>query len=121
MATKKIIVVVSVAVVALYFLPVSVPITKGLVGLGQPFGGRVIVKYRCPCSFNSQIFIGPPRGGAFTSDSGTIVYRERNLNIPAWTLGLADAYVPCLQYSGTACVPMGPGGPRIRMVGTSKF
>jgi len=121
MPIRKIIIIFLFVTTVLYFLPASVPFTEGLVGLGQPFGGRVVTKYNCSCSFNSQLFIGPPKGGNFTSDKGTIIYREKNLNIPAWTLGLADAHTPCLQYAGTACVPIGPGGPRIRMVGTSKF
>lgn len=88
-------------------------------GFGQSFGGRILVKYNCPCSFNYQVFIGPPMGGSFTTDSGTIVYSNNNLEPPSWSLGLADGYAPCLEYATFGCVPIGPGGPRIRMLGTS--
>jgi len=90
-----------------------------VLGFGQPFGGRILTKYECPCSFNYQVFIGPPMGGSFTMDSGTTMYSNNNPEPPSWSLGLADGYAPCLEYATFGCVPIGPGGSRIRMLGTS--
>ena len=119
MIPTKIISFLAAITVVLYFLQINVPLAQSALGL--PFGGRVILKYPCPCSRNSQLFIGPPKGGAFTSSILTKIYREYNLNPPAWTLGLADAYAPCLMFALKICIPIGPGGPHIRMVGTSLF
>lgn len=104
----------------LYFSGIDLPLAQGsLLPIGKPFGGRVLIKYPCSCSLNSQLFIGPPKGGVFTSSILTKIYREYNLSPPAWSLGLADAYMPCLQFAFSICIPIGPGGPHIRMVGTS--
>lgn len=122
MTFLKIIVLLMITAAVLYFSGIDLPLAQGaLLPIGKPFGGRVLIKYYCNCSNNYQLFIGPPRGGWFIEDSGTIIYREYNLNPPAWSLGLADANLQCLQYYGYTCITAGPGGPHIRMVGTSKF
>ena len=109
-----------------FFIPlglvalVLVVMIPTVLSFGQPFGGRIISKYRCPCSFNYQVFIGPPMGGSFTMDSGTNIYSNDNPEPPNWSLGLADGYAPCLDFDTViGCHPIGPGGARIRMMGTS--
>ena len=121
MTSVKIITFLTIITAVLYFSGINLPLAQGALGSGIPFGGRVLIKYYCNCSNNYQLFIGPPIGGWFIEDSGTKIYREYNLNPPAWSLGLADANLQCLQYYGYTCVTAGPGGPHIRMVGTSLY
>lgn len=87
--------------------------------LGRPFGGRILTNYPCTCSFNTQMYIGPPRGGPVMLAPGAIIYSYYNLYPPAWSLGIADFYLPCLQYVLFGCAPGGSGGQRIRIIGTS--
>ena|SRR3989344_8610656 len=119
----KIIIGLAIMTAVLYFSQINAPLAQSMQGqeLDTPEGGRVLIKYRCPCSKNYQLFIGPPKGGNFTSSKATKLYREYNLEPPAWSLGLARYYQLCLAYSSSGCFPIGPGGKHIRMVGTSVF
>jgi len=87
-------------------------------GIARPFGGLILAIIPCPCSFNAMLIISPPRGGTFMIDFGVKLYANYSPVPGRWTLGLADGYIPCLQYIVIGCVPIG-GGPRIRMLGTS--
>ena len=89
-----------------------------LLGIGTPFGGMVLFRLECTCSANTMIVVGPPRPGTFMLDAGTVIYEKYTPFIAHWVLGLADAFVPCMVYVGTACVPAGEGG-RVRIMGTS--
>lgn len=86
--------------------------------IGKPFGGLVLTIIPCPCSGNAMVIVSPPRGGRFMIDFGTKLYANFSPTPGRWVLGLADAYVPCLQFILVGCAPIG-GGSRIRMLGTS--
>ena len=89
---------------------------------GIPFGGMVISTIFCPASANTWIVVGPPVGGSYTFDLGTILYRELQPFPGHWVLGLANAFEPCVIFVpsplGPIPVPIG-GGLRIFMMGTS--
>lgn len=96
-------------------------VSAAAIGIGRPFGGRVLSIVPCPCSGNSVLIIGPPKGGRFVIDFGTRRYLNYAPVPGRWVLGLADAYAPCLQFILVGCAPIPgiEGGSRIRMIGTS--
>ena len=95
---------------------------KAQIGINDPFGGMVLSDVFCTASFNTWIIVGPPKGGSFTWDLGTILYREFQPFPGHWVLGLANIFEPCLEWVCGLffCVPVPiGGGERILMMGTS--
>lgn len=94
---------------------------------GAPFGGKVLYTQDCDPLFcggaNQLIGVGPPRGGVFAETRSTTLYREFDISVGNWVLGLAGPFEVCwnlvCSFDGCVCVPTG-GGAEIEIIGTSK-
>ncbi len=92
-----------------------------------PFGGKVLYTQDCDpllCSGANQLVgIGPPKGGIFAETGSTILYREYDISVGNWVLGLAGSLKVCWNFvcvfDGCICIPIG-AGPEIEMIGTSE-
>jgi hypothetical protein len=69
----------------------------------EQFGGEVIAVIPCPCSLSLWVTIGPP---------GPAELYVPFAFLAVWWLGQydLDVPVPCLEYVGVACAPIGEGG-----------
>ncbi len=93
---------------------------------GTPFGGKVLFTQDCDplfCGGASQLVgVGPPRGGVFAETRSTTLYREYDISVGNWVLGLSGSFEVCFNFicsfEGCMCIPTG-GGFEIEMVGTS--
>jgi hypothetical protein len=91
-----------------------------------PFGGAIVTPIYCTCNLGFWIVVGPPTppvsGSLFVPLSfigSPLFFSYESLRPSAWWLGLyTPAIIPCLQYVGIACVPVGFGN-LIYMTGTS--
>ena len=117
---KKLIAVIIVVVSLLFMLPTG---RVKAASFGVPFGGKIrnVIVCTCPANFGLQITVGPPRPGIFMYKPGiSRLFSYFNIFRPGpYVLGIASGYNPCLQYTGTGCIPLSTGGPLIRLVGTS--
>ena len=93
---------------------------------GTPFGGKVLFTQDCDpllCGGANQLVgVGPPRGGIFAETRSTTLYREYDISVGNWVLGLAGSIEVCWNFvclfDGCICIPIG-AGPEIEMIGTS--
>lgn len=85
----------------------------------DPFGGRSESAFYCNCNGCWKIDVGGPRGGTFMYCSYHL-YRQYNIFPPAWQLGRAGPWVPCLVVCYPTCCVEG-GGFNVRFVGTSLY
>jgi hypothetical protein len=116
------------AAAALYLLstasvPVAAAATAGLQTANGvslvPYGGRSLAMVPCTCTPGFfLVAVGPPRPGLFMYGPGTLLFAWRNIAPPAYQLGKASVPLPCLVYTGGACLPVGTGL-YVIMAGTS--
>jgi hypothetical protein len=119
------------AAAALYLLstasvPVAAAATTALTSAGTaatfyPYGGRALLTVPCTCTPGFfLVVVAPPRPGLIMYGPGTFLFSWYNIFPPAQQLGkaLIAAPLPCLVYTGNACVPVGAGLYSV-MAGTS--
>jgi len=83
------------------------------------FGGRVQDTFYCDCSYNTLVYVGPPRGGVFIQDYFTRVYGKYNVSVGYWVLGVANKTDSgCYVIVGDYC-ELYDSAPPMKMVGTS--
>lgn len=94
---------------------------KDAVNLLQPFGGQIMEVFPCPCSNNTKLTVGPPKGGDFMLEASTIIYDYGNVSTPGvWVTGLYEPVGVCLIPSGDGCATV-PNSGSIYMIGTSAY
>lgn len=114
-------------VVIIFFL---IPLWAGAFSFSfsffTPFGGRVTYTQDCTCINNGDkarqkkiVYVSSPRGGTFTKDSSTKVYKYNAVSSGNWVLGLAGMSEGCSIQAGKFCVQIGQGK-LMSKVGTSR-